>query len=398
LFAKRLLITLILLIPISIYGWWRFTNKKKEKMHTQEVEQLQALPYIQWSERKEDSSRLGVVRFDGTYAYKGYNLYTNDVRLAYLMDMAGKKLHTWDLGKKKKCEYVLPLQMGELLGVCMGQGLWKVDWDSNVIWKNRMFVHHDVEPLPDGTFWTIRREFNRPYKSRKIIFDSLQRVSADGELMENWSTFEHLTELQRWHEPSPLEKPPEEASSKKYDYYHLNTVKVLPENPYGRTDKRFQKGNILICLRNVNCIAILDRDSKKVVWGFGTDVLDWPHMPVMLSSGNILIFDNGLHRKYSRVVEINPVSKEIVWSYEAKPKTGFFSALQGSAQRLPNGNTLICESARGHVFEVNSKGEIVWDFWNPEMKDGKRKTIYRFLRIPFDVIPDKKIKYTVTGE
>jgi hypothetical protein len=355
-----LLLGSVLLLMLSLFAWWRWESEKKETKPIQEVEQLQALPYIQWSEEKGDSNRLGVTRFDRVRAYPGFNLYTNDVRLAYLMDLSGQKLHTWDLGKmKKKCEYVLPLQNGELLGVCMGQGIWKVDWNSNVIWKNRMFVHHDVEPLPDGTFWTIRREFARPYKSRNAIFDSIQRLSADGETLEKWSTFEHLTELHRWHAPSPLEKPPDKNSAKKYDYYHMNTVKVLPENPHSKFDKRFQAGNILICLRNVNFIAILDRDTMKVVWGYGTNVLDWPHMPVMLASGNILIFDNGLHRKYSRVLEINPVTRKIVWSYEAKPRNGFFSGLQGSAQRLPNGNTLICESSRGHVFEVDPKGEIV---------------------------------------
>jgi hypothetical protein len=37
----------------------------------------------------------------------------------------------------------------------------------------------------------------------------------------------------------------------------------------------------------------------------------------------------------------------------------------GSAQRLPNGNTLITESAFGRVFEVTKEGEIVWDYVNP---------------------------------
>lgn len=389
---KKLLLGFLLLLIISLYFWWRWGKGKTETTQLQEVEQLQALPYIQWSEREEDSNRLGVTRLDRARAYPGYNLYTNDVRLAYLTDLSGQRLHTWDFGKKKKCEYVLPLQNGELMGVCMGQGIWKVDWDSSVIWKNRMFVHHDVEALSDGTFWTIRREFSRPYKGRNVIFDAIQRLSADGELLEKWSTFEHLTELRRWHAPSPLDKPTNQSPSKKYDYYHLNTVKVLPENPYGQSDKRFQSGNILICLRNVNLILILDRKTMKVVWVYGTNVLDWPHLPVMLSSGNILIFDNGLHRKYSRVLEINPVTRRIVWSYQAQPRNTFFSGLQGSAQRLPNGNTLICESARGHVFEVDPKGQIVWDFWNPEMKDGRRKTIYRFLRIPFHTVPDEKIK------
>ena len=43
---------------------------------------------------------------------------------------------------------------------------------------------------------------------------------------------------------------------------------------------------------------------------------------------------------------------------------------------------LICESSQGHVFEVNRVGELEWEFWNPVMKEGKRKTIYRFMRVP----------------
>jgi hypothetical protein len=37
----------------------------------------------------------------------------------------------------------------------------------------------------------------------------------------------------------------------------------------------------------------------------------------------------------------------------------------GNAQRLPNGNTLITESAFGRFFEVTREGEIVWEYVNP---------------------------------
>lgn len=161
---------------------------------------------------------------------------------------------------------------------------------------------------------------------------------------------------------------------------------MLPENPFGKSDKRFQKGNLLICLRNVNLIAILDKDTMGVVWGYGPDQLDRPHMPVMLPTGNIVIFDNGIHRKYSRLLEINLLSKESVWNPGA-PEKGFFSALRGSAQRLPNGNTLICESDKGRVFEVNLSGSIVWEFWNPDMKGNSRKTFYRFIRLSEESVP-----------
>ena len=44
----------------------------------------------------------------------------------------------------------------------------------------------------------------------------------------------------------------------------------------------------------------------------------------------------------------------------------FFSAVQGAAQALPNGNVLVTESTKGRVFEVTRDGEIVWEFWNPD--------------------------------
>ena len=67
---------------------------------------------------------------------------------------------------------------------------------------------------------------------------------------------------------------------------------------------------------------------------------------------------------------------------ELKPPEAFFSEWRGGAQRFDNGNTLITESETGRAFEVTADGEIVWEFWNPEIVDGKRKRIYRFRRVP----------------
>jgi hypothetical protein len=103
----------------------------------------------------------------------------------------------------------------------------------------------------------------------------------------------------------------------------------------------------------------------------------------------VLLFNNGLGRtgqRFSTVDEIElpllpggsytrPAAGEAflperpVWSYEAD---GFYSPNISGAQRLPNGDTLICEGASGHVFEVTSAGEIVWDFTNPFSASGPR--------------------------
>jgi outer membrane protein assembly factor BamB len=143
-----------------------------------------------------------------------------------------------------------------------------------------------------------------------------------------------------------------------------------------------RKGDLLFCIRNLNLIGILGLDEERIVWTWGPDTLDRPHQPTVLDNGNILVFDNGTHkRKHSRVIELDPSTGEIVWLYESSPPEAFFSKLRGSNQRLANGNTLITESDRGHVFEVTPEGETVWDFWNFETnEDGLRSVIYRMTR------------------
>jgi hypothetical protein len=113
------------------------------------------------------------------------------------------------------------------------------------------------------------------------------------------------------------------------------------------------------------------------------------------------------------VLEINPVTLEIVWQYTARTAgfvpvaedSKFFSHYASGAQRLPNGNTLIVETAYGRIFEVTPQSEIVWEFlnpfnhnakapaWEPERPDGELSTkafsnyIYRAYRLPYDWVP-----------
>ena len=110
-----------------------------------------------------------------------------------------------------------------------------------------------------------------------------------------------------------------------------------------------------------------------MVWAWGPTNLHRQHHPTLLANGNILVFDNG--RQRSQVVEIDPATLEVAWRY----------APGGSAQRLPNGNTLITESDRGYVFEVTREGETVWRFANPDVQtDNQRIAIGRMTRFAED--------------
>jgi hypothetical protein len=126
--------------------------------------------------------------------------------------------------------------------------------------------------------------------------------------------------------------------------------------------------------------------------GWGPGILEYPHHPSVLESGNILVFDNGgRERSYSRILELDPGANRIVWQYVGKPRESFFAPVMGASQRLPNGNTLITESTSGRVFEVTRDGETTWQFLNFEVSKrgegkGKRATIYRMMRYSPDYL------------
>ena len=369
----------------------------------EELEQLLAIGYVHWDEGAA-VERLGVTLHDRDRTSGGVNLFTNDVDEVHLMDLQGVRVHTWRLPGKRNCQYAELLPGGNLLVVCVEESLAMLDSESRVLWETPLRVDHDFAVRNDGTYLVAHLSDPRPYRGRSVVFDEIAHVSEAGEVLdlEWWSTYEALDELRALHPPSPLDQPAtEDAEKRRYDYYHLNTIELLPDTPLGRRDRRFRAGNILLCLRNAHLLVVLDQDDLGVVWHWGAETLDRPHMPTMLSSGHILIYDNGARRGFSRIVELDPETGRIAWEYVADPPAAFHSTLRGSNQRLPNGNTLICESERGHVFEVTPEGETVWEFWNPDIVDGRRKRIYRFHRVlpkswP-SVLPLASLSWLISG-
>ncbi len=68
------------------------------------------------------------------------------------------------------------------------------------------------------------------------------------------------------------------------------------------------------------------------------------------------------------------ISKQIVWMFSSKNNTSFYSTIGSSAQRLPNGNTLVCSMNDGHFFEVKpSDTSVVWEYINPMTRDGVKR-------------------------
>ncbi len=100
-------------------------------------------------------------------------------------------------------------------------------------------------------------------------------------------------------------------------------------------------------------------------------------------AGHALVFNNGSGRpggnfssadefilpvdgqgKYAFGADKKEVTKAL-WSYSAPDRKDFYSSYISGAQRLPNGNTLICSGADGIFFEVTADKEMVWKYVNP---------------------------------
>ena len=61
--------------------------------------------------------------------------------------------------------------------------------------------------------------------------------------------------------------------------------------------------------------------------------------------------------------------------YQAANPKDFYSSEISGAQRLPNGNTLVCAMTEGHIFEVTAGGDGVWEYINPVTRDGAVTTL-----------------------
>lgn len=355
------------------------------------LRRLEALGYAEWTDvelagAKED----GVLFYDEARAYDGVNLYKSRPRFeAHLMDMRGKILHTWRASDPKapSWDFVEMLDDGSLLASAKYDYLEKLDRDSRLLWKAPVAPHHDLDVDDDGRIYVlaeVRREHPARGTPTLIRDNDIVVLSPEGKeerRIELWNLFsqhvpkKRLTRIRR-----------NRAKGFHGDVFHVNSIELLDRDVPGLG----KRGNALISIREINTIAVVDLEKPRVVWQWGNGTLDRQHHPSLLDSGRILLFDNGTHRRWSRVLEMDPRTRALTWEVRGDPRSSLFSGTRGSTDRLPNGNTVIVDSAKGRVFEITPAGEIVWDFVNPDIseQDGKtlRANIYRMPRLDRSIL------------
>ena len=216
-------------------------------------------------------------------------------------------------------------------------------------------------------------------------------LKPDGRLRKKvslWDLFGNLVPAEKLNKiASMVDRMPDYRSeiltNSLFDIFHANSIERIETESH----PVFAKGQFLVSLLMLNTVAVVDLDRGKVIWRWGYGEVDRQHHATLLTNGNVLLFDNGTYRRYSRVLEVDPVTDRIVWSYIAHPRTSLHSRSRGGNQLLPNGNILITDSDRGRAFEITRSGKTVWEFFNPDFvkdtPDGilKRAAIYRMRRL-----------------
>jgi hypothetical protein len=309
-----------------------------------------------------------------------------------LIDMNGNTVHKWNVVPNYDARARLTKD-GHLVLIDeeINAEILEYDWDGNIVFRFKppkgYLPHNDIQVLPNGNIMFLCdehvpeeylkgvKDVDTPWwgtikrKGVKMLGEAIFEVTPKGEIVWEWHAHQHL-DINKF---SPL--------TPRHDWPHANAIFSVPENKwYDAGDKRFKPGNIIFNPRNLDTIYIVDKDTKQVVWEYTHHYqggMAHCHESQMIEkglqgAGNIIFFDNGLfpkHRDHSGqtiILEINPVTKDIVWKYETLGYSNikFFSKTKGSMNRLPNGNTFISEDNTGRLFQVNAEGDIVWEYVN----------------------------------
>ncbi|WP_319428949.1 aryl-sulfate sulfotransferase [Mycobacterium sp. RTGN5] len=415
----------------------------------------------------------GVTYHDPESAHASYVLYTGADGVTRLIDLNGIVRHEWPHAGVPARIIDPALNGGRIgdIGVQLSQvddspgGIYanrtvgQLSWEGDTLWEwgteapgGAARQNHDWQLLDNGNrllLVALPRVVEK--LGPQVVGDQgIYEVAPDGSIVWEWKAGDHIDEFGFSVEGLDyLRRNVAREPDNIWGYLEINSASTLGPNRWHRADPDtvFQPDNILISSRKANIIALIDRRTGAIVWRLGPyfdepagaqhqrinshslprplDQISGQHNPHFIAdglpgAGNLLVFDNQGGAGYppaalgiyagSRVLEIDPQTREIVWQYTAedsgRPAWTFFSSFVSNAQRLPNGNTLITEGMQGRIFQVTPSGQVVWEYLTPyedyavagepEVKiptvDGvDRRTltrlIYRSQAVPFEWVP-----------
>lgn len=244
--------------------------------------------------------------------------------------------------------------------------LQRVDWKGKILWEYyNPLMHHDFEILPDGnvavlTWRKMKAEISqlvrggRGSKQPIMWTDEILVISENKKVIWRWSFEDHL---------SP-QKHKIGSHHYRYEWTHSNSLHYTSQNPIDQTEA------FLVSARSLDQVFLIRKSDGRILWENHQGLISGQHDARFLPNGNILVFDNGLRKSRSRVIEITPNKEShTAWSFPSSRNETithqFFSSIMGGAQRLSDGTVLITNSVQGFVSWVDRKGRVIKTTYSP---------------------------------
>ena len=374
-----------------------------EQLSEEKINELLSLPYLQGNTNA--SKARNTVLYKKDLSESGPNFYLSSGTFEiFLIDMKGNILHTWHTPNNQNTSIMsnaILLKNGEIIFSRYKKTVIKMDKHSNVLWSYPTDPHHTMDIDEEGNIYLLSAKDKIISENISIQDNFIEILNPDGKLIKKISLYglfnnypdpsilEHMMRIpvlaplndgevdlpffehaggRATNIPDPLDSKKEKDEANEnhpiYDVFHANSIQVF-DGKWTSKSPAFQKGNLLVSLRNSGFLLIINPRTESIEWLLGPKL--WrrgQHDAQLLANGNMLIFNNLSSLERSKVTEFDPLTQKIIWEYSIDDGK-FYSEVLGAAQRLPGGNTLIIQGASGRAFEVTPAKEIVWEFYNP---------------------------------
>jgi len=368
------------------------------------LERLRSLGYLDTKGLPKLGAGKGVQLLDRNLTSPGYTLVVfAGSCTCQLLSLDGEIVRSWKDEPCHRWEHAELLPDGDLVVVGArldqdevpdpiesGRYVMRLGWNGERIWRAEINAHHDIHPTADGRFITLvlkRRRIAAIDPDKDVADELITVLTSKGKVVESVSLYDLLSSSKA---PFSFQKAGGQDTGDRplIDLFHCNAIRSASVPGLAGNSSIYGPGALILTSRHQDALMIIDWPSRQLLWHWGRGVLSGPHEASMLPNGRILVFDNGLSRGWSRVLELNPLAPDELVQY-APGASRFFDRVMGSCQRLPNGNTLIVHSEGGAAFELTPQGTAAWTYEGTlKRPDGHRVKLIRMRRIPSAVIEE----------
>lgn len=307
-----------------------------------------------------------------------------------IFDMKGETL------RRFPGEFCLFLDDGRFLSAQKSK-LLLYDQNGRVVWQKDIYPHHQMNLTLDGgsvlvigSESRINKKSGEQTSASRFRSDVLYQIDLSGKVIKKFRIYDYSQSFpkERWRNALNRRYPLIWSKSTypgiTWEFSHTNSFYEIPDNQLAQRNPAFKKGNFILNDISLMLVFILDSDLKKVLWHSPLIQDEWNmfhDIQVVPGSDRLLVYDNGTpSRKFSRLIEIDPLSGKLYWEYKADPVSKFYMEKRGGIQVLANGNVLFNDFMDGpRGIEIKKDGTIVWQL-KPAPQDQESRAFQQIKR------------------